>query len=118
MLPPMGKKRRKMIDTSVPEEEEEVGQSRSKARKELKEHQARLETLATRLAGLPAERRKAFDLDEHTEKAIAILAGAKKGSAMARQRRAVAKLLRLADLDAIEARLDTISRKPGRNPRH
>ncbi len=114
----MGKKRRKMIDTSVSEEEVEVGQSRSKARKELKAHQARLEELATRLAGLPAERRKAFELDEHAEKALAILSTTKKGSALARQRRAAAKLLRLADLDAIEARLDTVSRKPGRSPKH
>ena len=115
----MGKKRgRNMIDTSVAEEDVEVGESRSKARKELKAHQARLEELATRLAGLSPERRKAFELDEPTEKAVALLATTKKGSALARQRRAVAKLLRLLDLDAIEARLGTISRKPGRNPRH
>ena len=107
-----------MVDTSVSEEEEVVGDSRSKVRKELKAHQARLEELAVRLAALTAERRKVFELGEQAEKALAELATTKRGSALARQRRAAAKLLRLLDLDAIEARLDTVSRRPGRKERH
>lgn len=114
----MGKKRRKMIDTSIPEEEVEVGESRSKARKQLKAHQARLETLATRLAALPPQRRAPFELPEYVGKAIDALATTKRGSALARQRRLAAKLLRDLDLDAIEERLDTVSRKPGRSPKH
>jgi len=114
----MGKKRRKMVDTSVAEEDVEVGDSRTKARKELKAHQARLEALATRLAALPAQRRKPFELGEEVDKELAVLSSAKKGSALARQRRLVAKLIRSLDLDAIEERLDTVSRKPGRSPNH
>ncbi len=114
----MGKKRRKMIDTSVPEEDVEVGPSRTDARKERKAFQARLETLATRLAALPTDRLSAFELDEPTAKAVVQLASTKKGSALARQRRRVAKLLRPLDLDAVEAKLDGMSRKPGRSPNH
>lgn len=114
----MGKKRRKMIDTSVAEEDVEVGPSRTDARKERKAIQARLETLASRLAALPSGRLGAFELDEPTTKAVLALGAASKGSAMARQRRLVAKLLRPFDLDAIEARLDGISRRPGRSPKH
>jgi ribosomal 50S subunit-associated protein YjgA (DUF615 family) len=107
-----------MVDTSIPEEDVEVGPSRTDARKERKAHQARLETLATRLAALPSERLPAFELDEPTAKAVLQLANTRKGSALARQRRHVAKLLRPFDLDALEARLDGISRKPGRSPNH
>lgn len=107
-----------MIDTSIAEEDVEVGPSRTDARKERKAHQARLETLATRLADLPPDRLARFELDEPTAKAVVELANTKRGSALARQRRRVAKLLRPLDLDAIEAALDGISRKPGRSPNH
>jgi ribosomal 50S subunit-associated protein YjgA (DUF615 family) len=111
----MGRKRNRMIDTSVPEQEVEVGRSRTKARAELKDHQARLESLATQLATLPPERRRAFEFGKELDEAVALLASSKKGSALARQRKRVAKLLRPLDLDAIEARLATVAKKPGRS---
>jgi len=105
-----------MIDTSVPEEEEAVGPSRTDARKERKAMQARLERLAVRLAAVPLDQLPRFGLDEPAAKAIAELASTKRGSALARQRRRVAGLLRSMDLDALEAALDAVRRKPGRSP--
>ena len=102
----MGKKRSRMIDTSVPEEEVEVGLSRTKRTAERKDLQARLETLGKRLAKLPVERLQALDLDEVLEREVKLLATTKKGSGLARQRKRVAGLLRPLDLDELEAKLD------------
>ena len=111
----MGRRsRRKMIDTSVPEEDVEVGDSRTKARTELRQHQERLESIAVRLASLTEERRKKLDLGEALERELTAMANHRKGSALARQRRLVAKLLRAADLDALEAELANVARTLGR----
>ena len=99
-------RRNRMVDTSVPEEEMEVGQSRTKARKERKDFQSRLETLAIRLATLPPKAVAKLDLGVEAEREIAQLAGQKKGSALARQRKRVAGLLRHLDLDALEETLE------------
>ena len=99
-----------MFDTSMTDEDLEYGTSRTKLRAERKDHQARLEALAMRLARI-AENEKKFaaldlELEDGTEEQLRGLAMMKAGSALARQRRRVASLLRHLDLDEIEKRLD------------
>jgi len=95
-------RRKRMIDTSLPEAEEEVGPSRTKKRAKRKDHAARLEALATTLARLPNERRARLALEGDLADAVQMLSTIKKGSGMARQRRRVAGLLRELDDDALD----------------
>ncbi|MAQ13965.1 MAG: hypothetical protein CMN30_04115 [Sandaracinus sp.] len=103
-------KRKRMVDTSVREEDIELGQSRTKARKERKDLQSRLEALAMRLAKTPPHIVAGLDLGVEAEREIAQLASQKKGSALARQRKRVGGVLRTMDLDEIEAALEAKNR--------
>ncbi len=100
-----------MIDTSIPEGEEDDGYvSRSKRRAERKDNQARLEKLANTLAKLPAQALAKLDLDEEIQREALAFGQIRKGSGLARQRKRVAGLLRTLDLDELEAALDKIKR--------
>ena len=101
-------KRRRMVDTHVPEHEEDVGPSRSKQRAVRKDQQGRLESLANQLAELSDRARARLELDEPIEREVRALALVDPGSAMARQRRRVATLLRALDLDDLEARVHDV----------
>ena len=107
----MAKRPRKMIDTSVPEHEEEVPPSRSKKREVRKQNKVRLEDLAARLTKLRAGDLAALELGENIEREVVMLRDLKRGHALARQRRLVASLLRPFDLDELEARLGDVGQR-------
>jgi ribosomal 50S subunit-associated protein YjgA (DUF615 family) len=104
-------RRKRMIDTSVPEEEVDPASSRTKQRAVRKDLQERLESLGAALAKLPPKKLAPFELGEELEREIISFASMRKGSALARQRKRVAGLLRPLDLDAIEARLIALSKR-------
>ncbi|MEM6958194.1 MAG: DUF615 domain-containing protein [Myxococcota bacterium] len=106
----MGRKR-KMIDTSIDEADEEVPLSRTKQRALRKDLQGRLDGIAKRLAKLRREEIEALGLGEDVAREVALLAKMRVGSSFARQRRRVAGLLRDVDLDALEANLERAFRK-------
>ncbi len=102
-----------MIDTHLPEGSEELGPSRTQRREVRKRTQASLDSLAKLLASLPAKPLAALGLDPALTEAVRTLATIAPGSALARQRRLVAKLLREHDLDALEQRaLLSVGRTP------
>ncbi|HHH29512.1 MAG TPA: DUF615 domain-containing protein [Polyangiaceae bacterium] len=98
-------KRRRMIDTSVPEDEVDLGPSRTDKRTERKNRHARIDALARRLAALPERSLLALDLGESIERELRVLGSLSAGGALPRQRRRVASLLRPLDLDEVEQRL-------------
>lgn len=102
----MAKRRRKAIDTSVPEDEVEVGPSRSKKRAARKDEKARLEALGHRLTTLPQRAFESLALDGETVREVRTLAAMGLGSALAQQRRRVARMLREYDLDELEQRVE------------
>ena len=111
----MSKRKKPMIDTTIAEEDEEIGPSRTKVRNEKKEEQARREVLALLLASLRQPILKKLALGETIEKEVVILKELSKGSAYARQRRRVASSLRQLDLDEIEPRITSAAeRQKGR----
>ena len=111
----MGKRKKKMIDTSTVEEEEEVGPSRTQVRAERKSEQDRREVLAMMLCKLREKVLLKLDLGVDVEKEVRILGELKKGSALARQRRRVASALRLLDLEEIEPKIvEASERQKGR----
>ncbi len=100
----MGRRKKKLFDTTA-EEEFDDRPSRTKLRAERKDLQSRLESLAVKLAKVVPERREVFAFDEVTERELGVLAKMRPGSAMARQRKRVAGLLRHLDLDVVERHL-------------
>lgn len=105
----MARKRsdKNMFVTAEANDEIELGPSRTQLRKEQKLLQAKLEALAMELAGLSLKKRRKLELPEHLERAILVLAKAKKGG-LARQRRAVAGQLRELDHEDLRERLDDL----------
>ena len=101
-------KRRRMVDTSVPEHEEVVGASRGEKRAVNKDRQARLEAVALRLTILTPRALTSLDLGEDIESEVRLLISLSAGqrSALVRQRRRVASLLRPLDLDETERRVE------------
>lgn len=99
-------KRRRMIDTSVPEDELEARPSRSEKRALQRDLQTRLETLGLRLTTLTERALTSLDLGEATEREVRLLATLTSGSALSRQRRRVAALLRSPDLEETERRIE------------
>ena len=99
--------RRRMIDTSISEEEEGEYPSRGDKRVVRRREQNRLEALGLRLTTLDARTLESLELGDTTEQAVRHLATLSHGSALPRQRRRVATLLRVYDLDEIEARVET-----------
>lgn len=99
-----------MVDTSVPEEEDEVGASRSTKRVERREVQDRLEALGARLTTLTERGFASLELGEEIANELAQLMALSSGSALARQRRRVAALLRGHDLDDLERRVHDAAR--------
>lgn len=107
-------KRKRMVDTSVPEHEIEVGLSRKRKRVARHELQARLEGMGERLAGLSDEARAKLELSDELETELARLREMGFGSSLPRQRRRVAGFLREMDLDDLERRLDEVAGKTQR----
>ena len=95
-------KRKRMVDTSQPEHEVEVGPSRSERRAVRKDAQARLEAVGLALTRLTPAALAGLQLGEELGDEVRRLAELGPGSALARQRRRVAGLLRHLDLDALE----------------
>ena len=80
--------------------------SRTKLKQERKDYQARLDAITERLTNLPPKVVALFELGEEIQDEVKILVNQKKGSALARQRKRVAGLLRAFDIDEIEKRVD------------
>lgn len=109
----MARRKRKMFDASGEREESDGEEfvSRSKKRAARKDQQARLEALAVRLAKLSPAKRAPLELDEVTERELGVLQGMKAGSALARQRKRVAGLMRHLDLDDLEKRVERLNER-------
>lgn len=104
-------KRKRMVDTSVPEHEVEVGPSRKRQRAARLDLAARLESMGARLAALSVGGRAKLELGEELEAELAILRNMGFGKALPRQRRRVAGFLRALDLDDLERRLEEVEGK-------
>ncbi len=102
----MARRKKPMIDTSTFEELEDLGPSRTDKKKEQRALQITLEALAMELAGLKPKRLAMLELPPEVLLGITTLASTKRGSALARQRRGAASLLRLVDIEAIRKKLD------------
>lgn len=113
-------RRRRTIDTSVPEDEVEVGPSRSEKRAARKDEKERLETLGERLTTMTQRAFESLALDEETVREVRMLASLGQGSALTQQRRRVARVLRAHDLDELERRVDDAEGATalGRAPAH
>ncbi len=109
-----------MVDTSVPEHEEEVGPSRTQRRAARKDQMGRLEALADRLTTLSERAFERLALDPETTWEVHQLAALSPGSAFLRQRRRLARRLREHDLEAFERRVDDAEGATvlGRAPAH
>jgi ribosome-associated protein len=99
----MSKKR--MIDTSVPEGTEDVGPSRTALRQGRKLLQDKLDELTQTLVAMSPKALASLALAPRLEEAVTLLASMAKGGAYARQRRAVASLIRSHDLALLEQRI-------------
>ena len=102
-------KRRKMVDTSVPESEIERGPSRAERRQARRAEQSRLERLGLTLCELPDGALARLRLEEALEIELRKLATMSRGDALPRQRRRVASLLRERDLEELERELEAIT---------
>ena len=109
-----------MVDTSVPEHEEEVGPSRTQKRAARKDQMGRLEALADRLTTLSERAMQRLALDPETEREVRQLGDLGPGGALSRQRRRLARMLKDHDLDALERRVDDAEGHTvlGRAPAH
>lgn len=103
-----------MIDTRVPEHEEEVGPSRTERRAQRKRTQADLDDLAERLAALPSPTLSALGLEAAVVDSVRLLARLDPGSARVRQRKFVRRQLRGRDLEALS---EQVERAAGEGPR-
>jgi ribosome-associated protein len=86
------------------------------SRSALKRDAKAVAALGDRLLALPADRLEQLDLDEELSEAIATFAGLRK-SAIGRQRRLIAQLLRDRDPNVIERRLERATAGLGRPSR-
>lgn len=101
-------KRRRWVDTSVPEHEEEVGPSRSKQREARKALKARLESIAFNLTRLPERALSRLELGDAIDDEVGQLREMSVGPAFARQRRRLVGLLRELDLDELEGQIEIV----------
>ncbi|MCA9602328.1 MAG: DUF615 domain-containing protein, partial [Myxococcales bacterium] len=81
------------------EPDDGYGPSRTELRAVRVAYQARLDALTKRLCSLPPKKLDSLGLDERVVAEVRSLAGMTKGGALARQRRAVAAMLRDYDVN-------------------
>ena len=98
-----------MIDTSTDEYEDDEFVSRTKRRAVRKDNQARLEGMTMILRGLRDPILVELDLGEELTKEVRLFAKMSVGGAFARQRRRIASLLRVVDMDELEPRVRALS---------
>lgn len=95
----------KLIDTATREEDELI-ETRTDKRAERKAYQARLDALTRQLEGLSAKKLEELALRDETQREVVALQAMGHGPALARQRRLVARMLRLEGVDDLTARLN------------
>ncbi|MFK7990001.1 MAG: ribosome biogenesis factor YjgA [Sandaracinaceae bacterium] len=99
-------RRKRMVDTSVPEEDIDYGPSRSDKRTVKRALQVRLENIGYSLTKLSQPALEGLELGDTLEREIEVLGRVTTGSVVPRQRRRVAGLLRDYDLDVLERRIE------------
>jgi ribosome-associated protein len=108
-----GVPRKRLIDTSVPEEHEEVGPSRTRKRAARKRTQADLDAMTQRLSELAPRHLPHLGLDPLLLEELGTLERTPRGNGLVRQRRRIAGLLRAYDLEALGEKVEELAGASG-----